>query len=53
VMLDRAVSHKIHDQVMDAIDKKFGVAADADYHAVLSQAMNDLATVYGFPKSSM
>jgi hypothetical protein len=47
VMLDRAVSHPIHDQVMTAIDKKFGLAADADYHAVLDQAMRDLATVYG------
>jgi len=53
VMLDRAVSHPIHDQVMDAIDKKYGIAADADYHAVLNQAMNDLASVYGFDKSSM
>ena len=46
-MLDRAVSHPIHDQVMTAIDKKFGIAADADYHAVLDQAMRDLASVYG------
>ena len=52
VMLDRAVSHPIHVQVMTAIDKRFGVAADADYHAVLSQAMNDLATVYGFKSGS-
>ena len=50
VMLDRAVSHGIHDQVMTAIDKKYGIAADADYHAVLNQAMNDLATVYGWSK---
>ncbi len=48
VMLDRAVSHGIHDQVMTDIDKKYGIAADADYHAVLTQAMKDLATVYGF-----
>lgn len=53
VMLDRAVSHPIHDQVMTDIDKKFGLAADADYHAVLNQAMHDLATVYGFDKGSM
>jgi hypothetical protein len=46
VMLDRAVSHPIHDQVMDDIDKKYGIAADADYHAVLNTAMNDLASVY-------
>ena len=48
VMLDRAVSHGIHDQVMTDIDAKYGVAQDADYHAVLNQAMHDLATVYDF-----
>lgn len=48
VMLDRAVSHGIHDQVMTDIDAKYGVAKDADYHAVLNQAMHDLAAVYGF-----
>jgi hypothetical protein len=55
VMLDRAVSHGIHDQVMTDIDAKYGVAKDADYHAVLTQAMKDLASVYGFssPGSSM
>ncbi|HEV7178991.1 MAG TPA: hypothetical protein VGN11_03915 [Candidatus Baltobacteraceae bacterium] len=52
VMLDRAVSHPIHVQVMDDIDKKFGIGPDADYHAVLTQAMKDLASVYGL-KSSM
>jgi hypothetical protein len=52
VMLDRAVSHGIHDQVMTDVDAKYGLAADADYHAVLNQAMHDLASVYGF-KSSM
>jgi hypothetical protein len=48
VMLDRAVSHPIHEQVMKDIDAKYGLAADADYHAVLNQAMHDLATVYHF-----
>jgi hypothetical protein len=47
VMLDRAVSHPIHVQVMNDIDKKFGIAADADYHAILTTAMHDLAGVYG------
>lgn len=46
VMLDRAVSHPIHDQVMDDIDKKYGTGQDADYHAVLNAAMHDLASVY-------
>lgn len=58
VMLDRAVSHPIHVQVMDDIDKKFGIAADANYHAILTTAMKDLASVYnldasGKMKSSM
>jgi len=47
VMLDRAVSHPIHDQVMSDIDRKYGIAADADYHAILNTAMHDLASVYG------
>jgi len=46
VMLDRAVSHPIHVQVMDDIDHKYGIAKDADYHAVLNQAMHDLASAY-------
>jgi hypothetical protein len=48
VMLDRAVSHPIHVQVMKDIDAKYGIAADADYHAILNTAMHDLASVYGF-----
>jgi hypothetical protein len=47
VMLDRAVSHPIHAQVMNDIDAKYGLAADADYHAILTTAMKDLAAAYG------
>jgi hypothetical protein len=46
VMLDRAVSHPIHLQVMGDIDNKYGVAADAQYHAILTTAMKDLAAAY-------
>jgi hypothetical protein len=46
VMLDRAVSHPVHDRVMSDIDKKYGIAADADYHAILNTAMHDLASTY-------
>lgn len=46
VMLDRAVSHPIHVQVMKDIDAKYGLAADADYHAILTTAMHDLASAY-------
>ena len=46
VMLDRAVSHPVHVQVMKDVDAKYGVAADATFHAALSTAMNDLASAY-------
>lgn len=46
VMLDRAVSHPIHLQVMGDIDNKYGLAADAQYHAILTTAMKDLAAAY-------
>ncbi len=46
VMLDRAVSHPIHEQVMTDIDAKYGLAADAQYHAILTTAMKDLAAAY-------
>lgn len=47
VMLDRAVSHPIHVQVMKDIDAKYGIGPDADYHAILTTAMHDLAAAYG------
>ncbi|MGB8909086.1 MAG: hypothetical protein WCC84_10090 [Candidatus Cybelea sp.] len=46
VMLDRLVSHPIHVKVMSDIDAKYGLAADAQYHAILTTAMKDLATAY-------
>jgi hypothetical protein len=46
VMLDRAVSHPIHFRVMSDIDVKYGLAADAQYHAILTTAMKDLASAY-------
>lgn len=46
VMLDRAVSHPIHFQVMSDIDAKYGLTADAQYHAILTTAMKDLAAAY-------
>jgi hypothetical protein len=45
-MLDRLVSHPIHMQVMTDIDAKYGLAADAFYHAILTTAMKDLAAAY-------
>lgn len=46
VMLDRLVSHPIHVKVMSDIDSKYGLAADAQYHAILTTAMKDLAAAY-------
>jgi len=46
VMLDRAVSHPIHVTVMTDIDAKYGLAADAQYHAIPTTAMHDLAGAY-------
>ena len=46
VMLDRAVSHPIHFKVMSDIDAKYGLPADAQYHAILTTAMKDLASAY-------
>ena len=46
IMLDRAVSHPIHVQVMKDIDAKYGIAKDADYHAILTTAMQDLKAAY-------
>ena len=46
VMLDRAVSHPIHLQVMLDIDKKYSLTVDAQYHAILTTAMKDLAAAY-------
>jgi hypothetical protein len=47
-MLDKAVTHKIHMQVMDDIDAKYGGQDDTDYHAITNQAMVDLAHALGY-----
>jgi hypothetical protein len=46
-MLDHLVTHKIHNQVMDDIDAKYGATADANYHKISNQAMYDLAQALG------
>jgi hypothetical protein len=53
VMLDRAVSHPIHIAVMKDIDAKYGLAVDAQYHAILTTAMKDLAAAYRLNASNM
>ncbi|MGH7728979.1 MAG: hypothetical protein ACREM2_09330 [Vulcanimicrobiaceae bacterium] len=47
LMLDHTITHKIHDDTMNAIDAKYGVAADANYHRITDQAMVDLAHALG------
>jgi hypothetical protein len=45
--LDHLVTHGIHAAVMDDIDKKFGAAADGNYHKISDQAHYDLAHALG------
>ena len=47
VQLDHLVTNKIHETVMDDIDKKFGAAADGNYHRIADQAHYDLAHALG------
>jgi hypothetical protein len=48
-LLDKAVTHGIHNQVMNDIDAKYGGDVDTDYHAISNQAMVDLAHALGYP----
>ena len=45
--LDHLVTHAIHEAVMDDIDAKFGLKADANYHRIADQAHYDLAQALG------
>lgn len=46
VGLDHLVGHALHVQIMNDVDKKFGRAADAQYHVILGTALGDLAAAY-------
>ncbi len=46
-LFDRAISHKLHDQVMADIDARFSHAADKNTHKILNQAMYDVAHALG------
>ena len=46
-LLDKAVTHKIHVQVMNDIDAKFSPEVDSDYHKISNQAMYDVAQALG------
>lgn len=47
LMLDKAVSHKVHMEVMTDIDAKYGEPADASYHRIGNQLFYDLAVTLG------
>ena len=49
-MLDKLLTHGIHNKVMDDIDAKFGQAADASYHKISNQAYYDLGVAMGMKK---
>ena len=49
-LLDKAVTHNIHVQVMNDIDQKYGAEADTNYHAITNQAMVDIAHALGNKK---
>lgn len=46
-MLDVALSHKVHNQVMTDINATFGTEANLLMHQILNQAMYDVAQVLG------
>ncbi len=45
-LLDKAVTHGIHVQVMKDIEKKWGMDADKDYHRISNQAHYDLGKAF-------
>lgn len=46
-LFDKAISHKLHNQVMVDIDVKYGHGADENTHKILNQAMYDVAHALG------
>lgn len=44
LLLDKALSHDIHEAVMDDMDKKFGPSQDLDFHRITNQALFDVAS---------
>jgi hypothetical protein len=53
LLLDKAVTHKIHVQAMDDIDHKFGARADEDYHRITNVALYDLAMAFKVPGAKL
>ncbi|MGH9466788.1 MAG: hypothetical protein ACRD1Y_05480 [Terriglobales bacterium] len=46
-LFDKALTHKIHDQVMADFNAKFGAIPDQNTHRILNQAMYDVAQALG------
>jgi hypothetical protein len=46
-LLDKTLSHKIHNEVMADIDQKYSPAYDENAHKILNQAMYDVAHALG------
>jgi|SRR5579871_3944505 len=46
-LLDKAVTHKIHEAVMDDIDARFGGDADVNYHTISNQLWFDVGQALG------
>jgi len=46
-LFDHAVSHRIHRQLMNDADGKFGAKGDANAHAITNQAFYDVARALG------
>lgn len=47
LLFDHALSHGIHDKVMDATTAEHGAAFTANYHTITNQAMVDVAHALG------
>lgn len=47
LLYDHALSHKIHNQVMEDINTKYGEPYDKNLHAITNQAMYDVAQALG------
>jgi len=45
--MDRTLSHGVHEQVMDDVDKQFGSDADGDSHQITNRLFYDLAMHLG------
>lgn len=46
-LFDKALSHKIHNEVIADIDQKYSHAYDENVHKILNQAMYDVANALG------